>query len=129
MELHERALADLQRERQRLDQHWQKRLERAQIQADRSARQYHAVEPEDRLVARELERRWEQALREQRGLEEQYDRFKADAPRELTAADRQRIEAWADDLSGLWKAPSTTIEDRKTMVRFLVERITVGIRG
>ena len=93
-----------------------------------AARQYHAVEPEDRLVARELERRWEQALREQRGLEEQYDRFKANAPREPTAADRQRIEAWAGDLSGLWHA-STTIQDRKTIVRFLVERITVGVRG
>jgi hypothetical protein len=123
------AVADLERERQWLDEHWQKRLERARIEAQRAARQYHTVEPEDRLVARELERRWEQALREQRGLEEQYDWFKADASREPTAADRQRIEAWTDDLSGLWKAPSTTIEDRKTMVRFLVERITVGIRG
>jgi chromosome segregation ATPase len=70
LELHERAMADLKRERQRLDQHWQKRLERAQIQASRAARQYHAVEPEDRLVARELERRWEEALREQRDLKE-----------------------------------------------------------
>ena len=129
LELCFQAVADLDRERQRLDEHWQKRLERAGIEAQRVARQYHAVEPEDRLVARELERRWEQALREQRGLEEQYDRFKADAPREPTAADRQRIEAWADDLSGLWEAPSTTIEDRKTIVRFLVERITVGVRG
>ena len=58
-ELHERALADLERERQRLDKHWQQRLERARIEADRAARQYHAIEPENRLVARELERRWE----------------------------------------------------------------------
>ncbi|HMF36058.1 MAG TPA: recombinase zinc beta ribbon domain-containing protein [Isosphaeraceae bacterium] len=129
LELCFQAVADLERERQRLDQHWQKRLERARIEAQRAARQYHAVEPEDRLVARELERRWEQALREQRGLEEQYDRFKTNAPREPTAADRQRIEAWAGDLSGLWHAPSTTIQDRKTIVRFLVERITVGVRG
>ena len=129
LELSLQAVADLERERQRLDQHWQQRLERARIEAERAARQYHAVEPENRLVARELERRWEQALREQRGLEEQYDRFKADAPREPTAADRQRIEAWAGDLPGLWHAPSTTIQDRKTIVRFLVERITVAVRG
>jgi hypothetical protein len=93
LELCFQAVADLERERQRLDQHWQKRLERARIEAQRAARQYHAVEPEDRLVARELERRWEQALREQRDLEEQYDRFKADAPREPTAADRRRPPA------------------------------------
>jgi DNA invertase Pin-like site-specific DNA recombinase len=129
MELHERALADLQRERQRLDQHWQKRLERAQIEADRSARQYHAVEPEDRLVARELERRWEEALREQRDLREQYDRFVAEQPPVLGAADRLRIKALATDIPALWRAATTTVQDRQTIVRSLVERVAVAIRG
>ena len=113
-ELHEQALADLERERQRLDKHWQQRLERARIQADRAARQYHANEPENRLVARELERRWEKALEEQRELEEQYDRFLADRPRQLTATDRRRIEALAMDIPALWHSPSTTIQERQT---------------
>src|SRR5262249_48886943 len=68
-ELHEQTLADLQREQQRLDQHWQQRLERAQIQADRAARHYRAVDPENRLVARELERRVGPGPRGARGLE------------------------------------------------------------
>ena len=51
------AIEDVQRERQRLEGLWQQRLERARYEADRAARQYHAVEPENRLVARELERR------------------------------------------------------------------------
>ena len=50
--------------------HWEQRLERAHHDAERAARQYHAVEPENRLVARELERRWEQALQAQRQVEE-----------------------------------------------------------
>jgi len=129
LELSFQAVADLDRERQRLDEHWQQRLERAQIETQRAARQYNAVEPEDRLVARELERRWEQALREQRGLEEQYDRFLADTPRKPMASERQRIEEWSADLPGLWHAPSTTIQDRKTIVRCLVERIIVAVRG
>ena len=129
LELSFEAVADLQRKRQRLDQHWQDRLERARIEAQRAARQYNAVEPEDRMVARELERRWEQALRGQRGLEEQYERFQADTPREPTAAERRRIEAWAADLPGLWHAPSTTAQDQKTIIRYLVERITVSVRG
>jgi DNA invertase Pin-like site-specific DNA recombinase len=129
LELHERAMADLKRERQRLDQHWQKRLERAQIQASRAARQYHAVEPEDRLVARELERRWEEALREQRDLKEEYDRFRAEQPAVLSAADRRRIEALAADIPDLWRAATTTVQDRQTIVRCLVERVTVAIRG
>ena len=129
MELHERALADLKRKRQRVEQHWQKRLERAQIQADRAARQYHAVEPEDRLVARELERRWEEALREQRDLKEQYDRFRAEQPPVLGVAERRRIEALATDIPALWHAATTTVQDRQTIVRSLVERVTVAIRG
>ncbi len=104
-------------------------MERAQIETDRAARQYHAVEPENRLVGRELERRWEQALRDQRDLQEQYDRFLAERPRELTAADRQRIEALASDIPGLWRAPTTTTQERQQIVRCLVERITVAIRG
>jgi DNA invertase Pin-like site-specific DNA recombinase len=129
LELHARAVADFQRERRRLDEHWQQRRERARIEADRAARQYQAVEPENRLVARELERRWEHALREHRELEEQYDRFLAERPRELTPADHRRIEALAGDIPGLWHAPGTTIEERQRIVRCLVERITVAVRG
>jgi DNA invertase Pin-like site-specific DNA recombinase len=129
LELSAQAIADLQRERERLDRHWQQRLERAANHADRAARQFHRVEPEDRLVARELERRWEAALREQRELEEQYDRFLAVRPRELTAADRQRIEALAQDIPALWHASSTTIQERQQIVRCLLERISVAVRG
>ncbi len=52
----------IETERQQLHQHWQQRLERAHYEVQRAARQYHAVEPENRLVARTLEQRWEQAL-------------------------------------------------------------------
>ena len=129
LELSFQAVADLECERQRLDQHWQKRLERAGIESQRAARQFNAVEPEDRMVARELEGRWEKALREQRGLEEEYDRFLADPPRKPTAEERQRIKEWSADLPGLWHASSTTIEDRKTIIRCLVERIIAAVRG
>jgi len=129
LELSTAAVADLEGERQQLDQHWQQRLERARIEADRGARQYHACEPENRLVARELERRWEQALQVQRTLEEEYDRFLAQRPRELTVADRQRIEALSANVPKLWHDPNTLIQDRQTIVRSLVERITVAIRG
>jgi DNA invertase Pin-like site-specific DNA recombinase len=129
LELSMHAIADLARERKGLDQHWQQRLERARIETDRTARQYHVVEPENRLVARELERRWEQALEGQRQLEEEYDRFLAERPRELSREERQRIEALAVDIPGLWHAPSTSTDERQEIVRCLVERITVTVRG
>src|SRR5262249_54049319 len=120
---------DLEREHQRQDQHWQQRLERARIEAERAARQYHAVEPECRLVARELERHWEQALVEQRGLQEQYDRFLAETPRQAADADRRRSEALASNLPGMWQGAGAAIQDRKTIIRCLVERVTVAVRG
>ena len=64
------AAADLQAERQRCHDLWQQRLQRARYEAVHAERQYQAVDPEHRLVARELERRWERALEEQHRLEE-----------------------------------------------------------
>jgi hypothetical protein len=63
LELSLQASQEIQQERARLDQHWQQRLEQARYETDRALRQYDAVEPENRLVARTLERRWEEALR------------------------------------------------------------------
>ena len=48
------AVAELEQQRAQLTRHWQQRLERSRYEAERAARQYHAVEPENRLVAREL---------------------------------------------------------------------------
>ena len=55
----------------------------------RAERQYHAVEPENRLVARTLEARWEDALKKQRQVEEDYHRFLAKLPATLSGADRR----------------------------------------
>jgi DNA invertase Pin-like site-specific DNA recombinase len=127
LELSLRAHADIERDRQRVHADWDRRLERARYEAERAKRQYNAVEPENRLVGRELERRWEQALAGVRQLEEEYDRFQRDRPRVLTAADRDAIRRLAGDLPGLWSAASTTPADRQVIVRQLVEQVRVGV--
>jgi DNA invertase Pin-like site-specific DNA recombinase len=119
----------LRRERERLDRHWQQRLERAHYEADRAARQYHAVEPENRLVVRNLERCWEQALAAVRDVEEQYDRFRLDQPAELTADDREMIISLTSDITTLWRATTTTASDRRVVVRHLIERVEVAVQG
>lgn len=63
LELSCRALEDVQRDRARLDKHWKQRLERARYDAEDAERRYRAVDPENRLVARSLEQRWEETLR------------------------------------------------------------------
>src|SRR4051794_27312689 len=88
LELSLRAAGDCERGRGALDRQWRLRLERAAQDADRAYRQYDAVEPENRLVARTLERAWEEALLARRALEEEYDRFRREQPVRLSAAER-----------------------------------------
>jgi DNA invertase Pin-like site-specific DNA recombinase len=129
LELSLRAVADAERERARLARHWEQRLERARHDAERAARQYHAAEPENRLVVRELERRWEQAMLVQRQVEDEYDRFRHGRPVELTSLDVKMIESLAGDIPALWRAATTTVQDRQEVVRHLVERVAVAIQG
>src|SRR5205823_4186342 len=115
-----RAATDIDRDRQKLHQHWEQRLERARYEADRAARQYEAVEPENRLVGRNLEKRWEEALRKQRQLEEEYDRFRQITPPQLNEAERAELCDLAADMATLWQADGTTVEDRKDLIRAVV---------
>ena len=121
------AAEDLQAERDRLTGQWEQRLERARYQGRRAERQYQACEPENRLVARELERRWEQALAEVRQAEAEYDRFRRSQPAALTAEELAEILALATDLPAVWAAPTTTPADRQRAIRCLVERVTATI--
>ena len=82
------AQQNINHERQRLHHHWQQSLERAAQEAQRAERQYQAVEPENRLVARSLEQRWEVSLRTQCALQEEYNRFLQDQPRQLNADEK-----------------------------------------
>ncbi len=129
LELHLAAAADVAQQRQQLHRHWQQQLERARYQTERAARQYQAVEPENRLVARELEKRWEEALQEQRHQEEDYDRFCRAQPATLSAAEQERIRSLAGAIPELWQAETTTAADRQRLVRLLIERIEVQVQG
>jgi DNA invertase Pin-like site-specific DNA recombinase len=120
---------DLRRERERLDLHWRQQLERARYETDRAARRHHATEPENRLVARELEKHWEQALVAARELEEGYGRFRRQQPVELTTAEHDMILSLARDIPALLQATTTTASDRRVVVRHLVERVEVTVQG
>jgi hypothetical protein len=123
------AAAHAEDERAMLDKLWRQRLERARHAADRARRQYQLAEPENRLVARQLEADWEAALAETARLEADYQRFAEQQPTALTAAERAAIQALARDLPAIWDAPSTTQADRKELLRILIEDITVGVAG
>jgi DNA invertase Pin-like site-specific DNA recombinase len=129
LELNLAAADDLEQERARLHRNWQQQAERARYEAERARRQYDAVEPENRLVVRELERRWEEALKEQRRLDEEYARFGSTRPKVLSACERDQIRALAHDLPGLWHASTTTPADRQRIIRLVVNEVVVAVRG
>ena len=123
LELSLRAIEDVEREPPRLHEQWHLKLERVRHEAERAERQYHAVEPENRLVARTLEARWEEALKQQRQVEEDYHRFLAKLPASLSTADRERIRELSRSVAALWHAAGTSAQDRKQIIRCLVERV------
>jgi DNA invertase Pin-like site-specific DNA recombinase len=123
------AAEQLERDRGALQALWAQRLERADYEVDRARRCYRLAEPENRLVVRQLEIEWEQALAAREQLRQEHQRFIAATPRVLTAAERAAIRALADDIPGLWHAPSTTTADRKNLIRLIIEKITVGVLG
>ncbi len=122
-----RAASDLACEREALERQWQHRLERARYQTERARRQYDAVEPENRLVARTLERQWEQALADQMRLEGEHERFRREQPQPLSPAEIAAIQLLATDVPALWHA--ATQEERQTIVRLLLERVLVEVIG
>jgi len=129
LELSLAAADDLEQEREQLHRNWRQQQERACYQAERARRQYDAAEPENRLVARELERRWEETLKEQRRIEEEYARFCRTQPAELSTAEREQIRSLAQEMPALWQAAATTAADRQRIVRLLVEKVVVTVQG
>jgi len=106
-------------------EHWRQQVERARYEADLACRQYEAVDPANRLVARELERRWEEALAALNKVElESRDRI-AMLERPLTEDEQGALRGYADELPRLWRAPSTRPQDRKRIVRCLLENVVV----
>jgi DNA invertase Pin-like site-specific DNA recombinase len=118
-----------ERQRAETDRIWRQRLERADYAADRARRQYQLAEPENRLVVRQLEKDWNDALAGRQRLGEDYDRHLASRPRVLTAAEREQIRALAADLPAVWHAATTTDADRKQLLRHLIENVTVTVIG
>jgi len=129
LELSLRAAESIEDDRRRVEEHHRQSVERAAYHVDLAQRRYSSVDPTNRLVAAELERQWEAALRSHRTAEEELDRFRQRQTVKLTPEQRQHIESLAQDIPALWQAPTTTGEERQLILRALVERITVAIQG
>ena len=125
LDLLDEVLTHQRAEQDRWAQHHADQVRRARYEAQLAQRQYQAVDPDNRLVAAELERRWELALRAQADAQEAEDQFQAgrDAVPILDAALRVQLQAVGQHLPELWTSGQLTPEQQKALLRSLIRRI------
>lgn len=109
-----------------LEQQWVTRREQVEYEARRAERRYKAVDPDNRVVARTLEREWEEKLREVEEVQRQYEEARRTRHVQLSDEDRARIRKLARDLPAIWRAPTTDNAERKAMLRLVIEAISLS---
>ncbi|HJZ96849.1 MAG TPA: recombinase family protein, partial [Candidatus Solibacter sp.] len=123
----ELALRQLEADQDAALSQWRLAVERARYEAQRAERQYQAIEPENRLVARTLENEWEQRLRDLAAVEAELRQREQEHPRVLSPEEKDRLRALGSDLQKVWTAPTTTDRDRKELLRTLLEEVMVTV--
>jgi len=128
--------AALQADAARGEAHAEKRhqlelsLEQARYEASRARRQYDAVDPDNRLVAGELEARWNAQLGNVAALEDQIKAHDATVvSHNAGAIDRAQLMSLGADIERAWTSPGTTPATKKQIIRTLVEEIVVCVDG
>lgn len=119
------ALEEVETQRKSLATQWEHRLERAHYEAELARRRYDQVDPDNRLVAAELERRWEDKLQTQQRLEREWAQIQTQELAPLTEADKALIRQLAQDVPALWYADTTSHEERKRLIRCLIQDVSL----
>src|SRR5271166_1064254 len=119
------AAERLEADRETSLRQWRLGVERASYEASRAERRYRAVDPDNRLVARGLEREWEQQLSALEAAKVELSRREEARPRLLSQDERSRLLALGADL--IWHAATTTQRDRKELLRTLLEEVIVKV--
>ena len=120
----EALLTQRRQERSQVERNWDQQLQRATYEAQIARRRYESVDPANRLVAVELERRWEDKLVAQRETQEAAERFRQEpAAPNLDPGLRQQLAHIAEHLPELWHAGRLTNEHKKQLLRCLIARV------
>jgi excisionase family DNA binding protein len=104
-------------------------LQQARYEVAHARRQYDSVDPTNRLVAAELERRWNEALKLQAQLEEELIALTREKPNQLSDATKAELLALADDLPRLWDHPKSPPEFKKRILRAVLKQIIATACG
>ena len=106
---------------------WRLAVERASYEAQRAERHYRAIDPDNRLVARGIEAEWENCLRELEKAKAALAHREQQRPRTLSADERGRLLALGADLIKVWRAPTTSLRDKKELLRTLLEEVIITV--
>lgn len=128
LEISLKVAEDVEQEKKRHLKLWQQRLDQARYTMERAYRQYNKVDPENRLVARTLEKNWEEALAAEVVLQKEYEQSLIDYPTGLTEKERESIRQLASDIPALWSARTTTVMQRQQVVRLLIKHIIITVK-
>jgi recombinase-like zinc beta ribbon protein len=118
-----RVLSQVEQQLQDLRRQWELQLEQARYEARLAQRKYDAVDPDNRLVAASLERRWNAQLTRVAELEQAYAKAEQEASFTLTPEERAAMQTLAGDLEALWQAETTTHAERKQLLRLAIESV------
>jgi DNA invertase Pin-like site-specific DNA recombinase len=121
------AAERLEADREATLKQWRLGVERASYEASRAERRYRAVDPDNRLVARGLERDWEESLSALEAARAELARREQERPRMLSEAERASLLAVGADISAVWNAPTTSARDRKELLRTLLEEVIIKV--
>jgi DNA invertase Pin-like site-specific DNA recombinase len=119
------AVEQLEEESRQLERQWTLRRERTRYEAERARRQYDAVEPENHLVARSLERAWEEKLRAVEAVDQEHARWRSQEPLIIGSMERAGLQALGENLPRIWHATTTSAADRKRILRFIVREVVL----
>ena len=100
-------------------------VQRAQQEADLARRRYLQVDPDNRLVADQLEADWNAKLRDLRSAQEEYEHTQENEQKILRSEQREQIRALAADFPRVWNDPNLPHRERKRMARLLLEDVTL----
>lgn len=108
-----------------IERQWQLKKERLTYEANLAARRYKATDPDNRVVARTLEREWEEKLQELEQAEREHQTVRKKERLVLTECDRDKILAAAKNLRSVWRGKTTTYAERKNLIRALIRDISL----
>jgi DNA invertase Pin-like site-specific DNA recombinase/predicted DNA-binding transcriptional regulator AlpA len=127
LDLHDKVVENARQEREEVLRSHQQQLERLRYRARLAERQFNLSDPDNRLVTAELERRWEQALRDLKAAEEAFERQQQQHPSlpPLDAATRKVLENVGKNLPELWTKARLSQQQKKALLRSLIDKVVI----